>query len=454
MAAARLARLVAAAGVLVAFAARADEPAPDPPDLADPPPPDPTAGERSDGRVPAPDVRAPLLLVPRLVLAVPRALLMALGIPVRWLVEVEERYHLYDRTIDALTWDQGRVGLRLEVDFALDFRPMAGLSLFADHPGGARPVIAVKALAGGADLVQASVDVKPLGTDALGFAASYLRRDDQVFHGIGSLPGGDRGEARYQLEALDLAPRARLVLAPILAMDFAAEVGMRRYDDGYAGSAPPITEVYCVRDAGGGCIPGTVDERLVPGFHQGSWFARGGWMLKLDTRKNASRPAGGFLLDLGGDYSHGLGDPSSYFRARGAAGVAIDLHGGYHVLVLRLAAELVLPTNDAPVPFSERAVLGGPDSLRGFRLGRFHDDSSLLASAEYRWPIWQWADGMLFTDWGGTFGRAFAGFGWGGLYPDVGAGVRIRSTDRVYLRLQVAYGFPDGFQLYLSLSGG
>ncbi|HEX6835030.1 MAG TPA: BamA/TamA family outer membrane protein, partial [Polyangia bacterium] len=106
---------------------------------------------------------------------------------------------------------------------------------------------------------------------------------------------------------------------------------------------------------------------------------------------------------------------------------------------------------DAAVPFTELATLGGPDSLRGFRAGRYRDFSTLLFSAEYRWPIWMWADAILFVDYGGAAGQRFAGLGVDSLHPDLGAGIRVRTSRHVMARAQLAYGFPDGVQLNLSL---
>jgi outer membrane protein assembly factor BamA len=157
------------------------------------------------------------------------------------------------------------------------------------------------------------------------------------------------------------------------------------------------------------------------------------------------------LLEAEADYTHGLGsDPSSYFRLRGAATLHIDLWARSRVLVFRVATVAVAPTGNEIVPFSELAVLGGPDDLRGFRIEAFRDSTSLIGSAEYRWPVFMWADGVLFADYGGVFGSWYAGIGPAQMQPDVGLGVRFHTGDRFYLRAQVAYGFGDTWQFYIS----
>src|SRR5438552_1393193 len=64
------------------------------------PPPNPAAGERADGLPPghrSAGERA--LIIPRLFLAPPWLLMRVLSYPTRWLIELEARYHLYQRGI-------------------------------------------------------------------------------------------------------------------------------------------------------------------------------------------------------------------------------------------------------------------------------------------------------------------------------------------------------------------
>jgi outer membrane protein assembly factor BamA len=243
----------------------------------------------------------------------------------------------------------------------------------------------------------------------------------------------------------------RRPIVRLFSVGVGANFGVRRYGDGRRSGDPTISEVYCVRTIGGACQIGTVDDNLVPFFNEGTQFLRGIASMRLDTRDSRARPTIGFLADVSGEYSHGLGDPSSYFRSNGLAEGAINLYRHSHVLVLRFTTSLVMPTSQSPVPFSELVVLGGPDTMRGFKWGRFHDYSSIIASAEYRWPVWMWVDGIAFVDYGGTFGRYYQDISASRMFPDVGGGFRVRTSRRVYVRTQVAYGWPDGWQAYVSL---
>jgi hypothetical protein len=238
-----------------------------------------------------------------------------------------------------------------------------------------------------------------------------------------------------------------------LSASVGGALGVRRFADGepYAGD-PAISEVYCLwRPPLIDRCPAALARAEVPGFVSGTRFLRASTGLHLDLNERRLRAATIGLADAEADYTHGVGaDRSSYFRLRGAVTIGLNLWRRSRVLLLRAQTVWVVPTGGAPVPFSELAVLGGPDDLRGFRIEAFRDYSSLLTTAEYRWPIFMWADGTLFVDYGGVFGRDYAGIGAARMQPDVGLGVRFRSTARFFLRAQVAYGFGDTWQFYIS----
>jgi hypothetical protein len=335
------------------------------------------------------------------------------------------------------------------------FRPSVGIHVFDDRllgPGTKSDFD----VSGGVDVVDVAIHLRPtrLGRRVHAFFDSvYDRRNDWLFTGIGAhapLPPGSR--ARYQQDRLDEGARLDLRPAQVLAFTFGGYFGLRRFGRGEAYSGePPIDQVYCVRVVGV-CAPRTVDDALVPGFSEGTQFVRTSAAVHLDLRDNLVRPTIGALINAEADYSHGIAhDDSSYFRVRGDASLDINLWRHSHVLVLRAATELVLPVGKAVVPFSELSTLGGPNDLRGFRLQDFRDFSSLIATAEYRWPILGWVDSAVFVDYGGVFGQRYQRFGATQMQPDVGFALRLHSRDRFYVKAQFAYGFDGGgWQIYLT----
>jgi hypothetical protein len=448
---------------LISGAAFADPPPPAPAatvDQAPAPPPDPNQGERSDGRENVSKARDRLLLAPRLLLLPPRFLFYILSWPTRWIVEFEERHHIYQRLYDASTSADGLVGVRPYFYYNTSFQPQFGLHLFHDRLLGPRTAFDTT-VTGGPNNFYADVRGRPTPEGdriEFVFGATFDRREDFLYTGLGTtapLPAGALPPARYTGSELDLRALLTFHATRWLSAGLGGWFGFQRFSDGSpTGGDRPISEIYCVRLADGRCAPsGQVDDALVPGFSQGTQFLRASALVRFDTRDGGSiyHTAPGVIVDLRGDYSHGLGDdPSSYFRVGGGAGVFINLWQDSRFLILRADALAVAPVDNTIIPFTQLATLGGPEDLRGFLLDSFRGQSSFIATAEYRWPIWMWIDGTVFVDYGGVFGRWWSGFGAGRMQPDVGVGVRITSGDRFFLRLQLAYGFGDGFQFLIA----
>ena len=208
--------------------------------------------------------------------------------------------------------------------------------------------------------------------------------------------------------------------------------------------------MFCVQLINRRCVGG-VDEALVPGFTNGTQFLRGHAGISVDTRDSGFKPSSGAMVDFLVDYSHGLGDDgSSYLRVHGSMTGVIDLWHRTHTLLLRVWGMTVANLSSTPIPFTQLVVLGGPDDLRGVRYGRFRGNSGTLFTAEYRWPVWMWMDASLFADAGGVFGQGWSGFSVEKLRPDVGAGVRVRSSSAFFMWLQTAWSPSDGWQLFFT----
>jgi outer membrane protein assembly factor BamA len=427
---------------------------------AEAPPPDPSAGESYDGRAHPPGWRAEVTLVPRLALTPLRLTFRGLGWCVHHVLDWDERNHVYATVLAALSSRDGLIGVRPAFQYSVSYTPVVGARLFDRKLLGHGTNFELTAMAGGVDVVYAQVAGRPTPSVRaleLGLRAVYNRRNDQLFHGIGPVTDSRRIQpaSRYAIDAVDTGGALTLKALPGLSLGLDAGFGLQRFGNGrQIGSDLPIAEVYCLR-ALGRCVPGVVDPVRVPGFDRGTQFVRVGGMARLDSRDNWYRPSSGGLVELGLHYTHGVGfDRSQYLRGSGALSGVLDLWQRSRVLVVRVAAELLEPIGSAPVPFTELVTLGGPDSFRGFRAGRFRDFSSLLFAAEYRWPIWMWMDASLFAEYGGVFGRRFTGFSIERMRPDVGAGVRLRSSDAFYVRAQAAYGWGEGWQFFLSLNTG
>jgi hypothetical protein len=421
------------------------------------PPPDPSKGDSFDGREHRPTVTQGFLFVPRLVLWLPRMIYRVgfypLGNSIRW----SEEHAVMPRVAMALSSPDGAIGVRPMFDFVTGYRFVFGLRFF-DHkllgPGTDFSLSLAGNLIG---IVLASASVRPTHINRpIEYTASvgYYQRDDFLFTGIGMAAAQSHPGARFLGKALEQANVVSFVLGKHWRLSTNGVFGYQRFGNGIPyGNDQPILQVYCIRLVDGRCRPPpTVDPVQVPGFYTGTQFLRAGIGLHVDTRDVPFRPTSGAAFDAYVDYSHGLGasDPSTYFRTHFALTAVLDLWARSRVLVLRAATNALWPAGNEFVPFFELPVLGGPDGLRGARWGKYRDFTNVLFTAEYRWPIWMWMDAALFTDYGGAFGKNYNGFAIDRFVPDIGVGLRLRTSGQFYLRVQAAYGWGEGWNFSIA----
>jgi len=386
-------------------------------------------------------------VVPRLLLVLPRLVWRALFVPVglgaRWF----ERRHVLQRVLDAITSRDGLVGVRPTVGITSGILPIFGLSYFNLRALGPRTELRASLAGNIADVVAARFLMRPTslwGSAQYILDLDYTYRDDFVYSGIGFEPANQGRVGRYAANVVDVHNVVRLDAHPLVSFYGDGAFGLRRFGNGRdIYGVPPIADVYCTPKFDGRCLTAHVSEAEVPGFNEGTQFLRATLGMHVDTRDSFSAPSQGVALDVRADYSHGLGDDhSSYVRLHGILEAALDLWQRSRVLVVRLQAGTVLPTEgSSPVPFTELYVLGLPELHRGVRFGRYRDASLFLATAEYRWPIAQWMDAALFVDYGGVFGPHFDGFSFDKMIPAVGGALRVRTSQQLIMRLQLAYGW-------------
>jgi hypothetical protein len=136
----------------------------------------------------------------------------------------------------------------------------------------------------------------------------------------------------------------------------------------------------------------------------------------------------------------------------------IPLWADRYVLALRNTWVFQQAAGDSGVPFNLLAGLDHYSPLRGFPVGRFRDESSVLSSIEYRFPIWlgekeagPFIDGLIFVD----TGRVFPGikdFSFDDWRYSVGGGLNFLMNNRPLLRFEAGYG-GEGATLFLTLGG-
>jgi len=120
----------------------------------------------------------------------------------------------------------------------------------------------------------------------------------------------------------------------------------------------------------------------------------------------------------------------------------------------RLALKGVLRKAEAlgnkEIPFFETPVLGNSRDLRGFSTDRFRDTGSLLLAAEYRYPMWNFSDVVLFVEEGQVF-NDFSDISIDDFHTSYGFGFHLISAKGFAFRSEFAFS-RDNSRFILSIS--
>ena len=427
--------------------------------------PDPRCGEPLDGRT-VPDPPASVQAA-RVALAVPRAATRVVLWPVVKTTDVVEEYQLAAWLRALLTTDDGLVGIRPVLNYSTSFLPTGGVRGFYDRlPGHQRGSDAQAQFQTAGPSVMIA-EARARGPDWLGLSmfASWNRRDDRLFAGIGpntddELTAAGHGPARYGSDNWMVALRWDRALGGWVSVDLTGDVVRRDYRSGDVNGGPSVATLFGLPPdacAAQGLSAGCVDPAQLPGFATGVRLAHAGGGVAFTARDRAARDGSGAGIRFDGAIAQGFaGDPSRHATLAGESVLALGGHD--RQLLLRGKASVVERLGDAPVPFDELVSPAGALGLRGFADGRFRGPSGIVTSAEYRWYISAYLDAALFTDVGTVAGPRFEGLGASQWFPDFGLGFRFYKPQGPYWEtqalsgLQLAYAPQGGLRVLLSMA--
>jgi len=422
--------------------------------------PDPRCGESLDGRGPPPPAPA----VTRAALAVPRVAARVAFWPVVHTTELVERYQLIDWMDAVLTTDDGLIGVRPIIHYSTSFLPSGGLRFFDDRLPGAGTEIAGQFQTAGPDVLWSELDLRAPAWTGLSLVATWNRRYDRLFAGIGprslaDLDAAGQQIARYGSDNTAAELRWMRVAARWMTAYAKADVQRRDYTAARVVGGPSVNEVFAPPEgcAALGLPAGCVDPAILPGFAKGLRLAHVGGTLGLGLREPGRERPGAVLL-VGATVAQGLaGDPSRHATFSGEGVVAVG--GPNRAVIVRGRAAMVERLGSAPIPFEELISPSGDTGMRGFPDGRFRGQSGLVGTAEYRWYIAAYLDATLFTDVGTVAGRAFTDIDWGRWFPTFGLGFRLfRTPNGPYWaaeardEVQIAYAPDNGVRLLLTVT--
>jgi hypothetical protein len=392
-----------------------------------------------DGRPsPPPTAREALIWIPRGALypahlVAEYVLRRPLVAVIRW----GELHSVWPRVYDFFTWDQGRSGVYplATVDFGL--KQTAGLGIvWRDFivPNNALRASAYASTQGVLGTsAQDRLSIFRDGTGAVYIGGGFVKRPDGVFYGLGS-DTSTEGKTFYSF----VSPYGSLGLTGSLGglSRVFAEVGYRRFTfdrSDISATTPSIDE----RFGGPGQAP------LPPGFGAYDLVqSRLGFV--LDSREpNIDVVPSGTGVRFQPEVAYAL-DPrhtALRFITWGAsAGGFLDVSGARHVLALELAARFTENRGSDDIPFTELPTLGGAEWMRGFLGGRLRGRSTVVATAQYRYAFWTFADAELFSSLGNAFGSHLDDFAFDRLFLNMGAALRTTFTRDTSMTVTLAFG--------------
>ena len=192
-------------------------------------------------------------------------------------------------------------------------------------------------------------------------------------------------------------------------------------------------------------------EPTTPGISEQADFVRYGAFVQYDYRdRPGGARSGGLYYAQWGRYVDQTRGAFSHHRWDIEAQQFIPLINARRVIALRGRTSMTSVDSGNRIPFYLQPVVGGSDSVRGYRPYRFYGDQALLMTAEYRYEIFSGLDMAVFADAGKVADRR-RDLHLRNLESSVGFGFRFNVRNNVFLRVDTAFSH-EGFQLWLKFN--
>jgi outer membrane protein assembly factor BamA len=178
-------------------------------------------------------------------------------------------------------------------------------------------------------------------------------------------------------------------------------------------------------------------------------FTRFGGYLQLDLRDESSRRGGNYFAQFSRFEDQTLRS-HDFNRIDIEAQQYLSFFNERRTLALRGRVSITDPRPGQTVPFYLQPVLGGSDTLRGYRAFRFYGNNSLLMNAEYRYEVFSGLDMAIFADAGKVTNRP-GRINFGNLESSIGFGFRFNAHNRVFMRIDTGFS-NEGFQVWFKFN--
>ncbi|MFT3697171.1 MAG: BamA/TamA family outer membrane protein [Kofleriaceae bacterium] len=419
---------------------------------------------RMDGRVdPIDDTDSAGRALARTVLYVPRLAIDILWLPIHGAFYASDRYHITDLYYRVFYNANRTIGLVPTAVFVSGFGLSVGGRFVANDVLGDHEFVSFQATTGAAvgDSHREGYLFSVHTGDRFGkkfrlsASANYDRRPADPFDGIGN---GERMttapampvdpntndtsvDTKYRYREERVALTANIKPIKELSINVTGALTDLHFEDSTQGTYR-ISQVY--------------DTTKLSGFDSGVQHAYGELELRWDSRRRSSvwepihNYTQGQLVSVFGGRIDRLDGGRDFWRYGGEVQQFIRLAPGPRVLILRARATGVTGSRD-DVPFTELAMLGGGDFLRGYDYNRFRDRVAALGSIQYEWDVSHFADAYIFTDVGRVY-EAWDAVTLSGLRVGYGVGLDIHGESSFLFTVSVASSIDGGMLLNLAFN--
>jgi outer membrane protein assembly factor BamA len=142
--------------------------------------------------------------------------------------------------------------------------------------------------------------------------------------------------------------------------------------------------------------------------------------MRLDTRDSQIHPTSGERVYLKAGFSRPTwGSDWNYSLYRLESSLYRRLFNSPHIMAVRLWLQQINGT----APYQELSKIGDGWTARGYKADRFLDQSMILSSLEYRFPLYRALGGVVFLD-AGRVAPQLKELNFSGLHSNLGWGVR------------------------------
>ena len=120
------------------------------------------------------------------------------------------------------------------------------------------------------------------------------------------------------------------------------------------------------------------------------------------------------------------------------------------VIAVQFRMRQMFESEEGGAPFSGYSDINPNTPLRGYERS-YSDFNTYALSCEYRWPIVDMVDGVVFNEYA-LFGKSWTTPEWGNLRNSWGFGIRVRKPNLFLTRMQIGFHGTEGLVLLLTIN--